>query len=304
MKIKTVSDILEAAKASGKTWRISVAAAHDEPVLKSVAEAVEAGFVTALLYGDEQKIRNLAEEQGITLGDGFTIIPTSTKQETVTKAVDAVEEGRADVLVKGIVATASLLRAVLNKELGLRSGQLLSHVAVFYAPVYNRLMLLTDPAINITPNVHRKVLIVRNAIKVAQRLGIEQPRVAMLASVDTLNYPAMEATLDAALVAKIIRSTEKTNAVVDGPFALDNAICSDAVSKKARRGKVAGRANILCAPEIETANVLYKSLQCFAQVTFAGVVIGARRPLAVSSRADSCETKLASIALACLMCDQ
>jgi phosphate butyryltransferase len=161
-------------------------------------------------------------------------------------------------------------------------------------------MLLTDAGINIAPNVHRKAQIVANAVAVAHRLGIERPRVALLAAIDTVQYPYMQATLDATLVSRIARAT-MPDAVVEGPFALDNAVSLKAAEKKDRKGEVAGCADILCAPEIETANVLYKSLQTFCGLTLASAVVGARSPIAVPSRTDSAQTKLMSIALACLL---
>ncbi|MBN1672566.1 MAG: phosphate butyryltransferase [Kiritimatiellae bacterium] len=301
MKIERVRDILDAVARSGRKWRLSVACAQDAAVLEAVAEACRHGFAEAALYGRPDAVGTAAEAAGLKLGDALTVAPADTEADAVRGAVAAIHEGRADVLVKGRVSTANLLRAVLSRELGMRAGRLLSHVAVFDAPRLNRLMLLTDAGINITPNVQRKVAIVENAVKVARALGIERPRVAMLAAVDTLNYPAMEATLEAALVAKIVRSGVVAHAVVDGPFALDNAVSPAAAAKKHRKGDVAGRADILCAPEIETANVLYKALQCFCDVTFAGVVMGASKPLAVASRSDSPASKLMTIALACYL---
>jgi phosphate butyryltransferase len=174
-------------------------------------------------------------------------------------------------------------------------------VAVFNDPVSGRLLLLTDAGVNISPNIYRKIRIVKNAVQVARSLGIETPRVALLAAIDTLNYPAMQATLDAALVSKMARDGMVEDAFVEGPFALDNAVSPDAAKKKGIGGEVAGRADILVAQEIETANVLYKSLQFFSNVTFASVVVGASSPIAVPSRVDSPSTKLMSVALTCLL---
>jgi phosphate butyryltransferase len=300
-RIQKVSDILDAAAASGRTWRLSVAGAHEESVLTAVSRACEMGFAAATLFGDPAAIRRTADKAGVALGAAFTIVETKDDRETVAKSAEHVRGGHADVLVKGLVQTSSLIRAVLQHELGLRSTRLLSHIGVFNDPVSRRLMLITDAGINIAPNVHRKVQIVRNAVAVARVLGVEEPRVAMLAAVDTLNYPAMQATLDAALVSRIAASGVIPDAVVEGPFALDNAVSPPAAEKKTRKGKVAGCADILCCPEIETANVLYKALQIFCGVTFASVVVGASIPIAVPSRVDSADTKLMSVALACLL---
>ncbi len=300
-EIKLVGDILQAARARGREWMLSVNAPHDEAILKAVTGACEEGFARALLFGDPVRIEKTAAAAGVGLGDRITIVSRPDAKEAIDESVEAVHDGRAEILVKGLVPTSSLIRALLHKELGLRSGRFLSHVAVFDAPVYNRLMLLTDAGINITPNVQRKVQIVQNAVRVARRLGMERPKVAMLAAVDTLRYPAMQATLDAALVSRIAKSGVIPDAVVEGPFALDNAISVEAAELKEKKGEVAGRADILVAPEIETGNVLYKSLQAFCGTTYASVVVGADKPVAVPSRVDSPESMLASIALACVL---
>ncbi len=299
--IQNISDIIETVAASGRTWRLSVAAPYEPSIIEAVVAARDKGFAEAIFFGDRARIQRVADKVGARLGSEITIIEAVDDKQAMRASVDAVKEGRADVLSKGLVGTSSLLRAVLKREEGgLRSGKLFSHVAVFAAPVYNRLMILTDAGVNITPNVHRKVQIVQNAIAVAKTLGMKKPRVAMLAAVDALNYPAMKATLDAALVSRIAASV-MPDAFVDGPFALDNAVSPHAVETKGTKGEVAGRADILCAPEIETANVLYKALESFGGVTFAGVVVGIGTPIAVPSRADSPDTKLGCIALACLL---
>ncbi|MFW6151904.1 MAG: phosphate acyltransferase, partial [Verrucomicrobiota bacterium] len=210
-------------------------------------------------------------------------------------------KGKADVLVKGCIPTSTLIRAVLSRERGIRADRLLSHVAVFNDPVSGRLMFLTDAGVNIAPNIYRKVRIVKNAVAVAKRLGCERPKVALLAAVDKLNYPAMPATLDAALVTKMAGSGMVSEADVEGPFALDNAMSKESADKKNKRGVVAGLADVLVAPEIETANVLYKALQFFSQATFASAVVGASSPIAVPSRVDSMTTKMMSIMLSCFL---
>jgi len=303
MNIRHVTDLFDEAKRSGRTWVLSVAAPYEPDVLDAIRLASEGGFVKAILFGNEERIRAAAQQAALPLGSAIELVPSENDRETVRAATDCVQEGRAQILVKGLVPTSALFRAVLSKEFGLRSDRLLSHVAVFNCPMTGRLMFLTDAGINIAPNVHRKVQIVRNAVDVARRLGVEQPRVALLAAVDTLNYPAMQATLDAALVSRIARSGVVPNAIIEGPFALDNAVSELAAKKKKRGGRVAGHADILCAPEIETANVLYKALQSFCGSTLAGAVVGARSPIAVPSRADTAESKLMSIALACLLAD-
>jgi phosphate butyryltransferase len=271
--------------------------------LAAVTRARDLGLAEATFFGDPRLAGEAARRIGADIEGGCRFVPTRGEADTVAQSAACVHEGRADVLVKGLVPTSGLIRAVLHHELGLRSHRLLSHVGVFNDPVSGRLLLITDAGINIAPNVDRKVRIVRNAVAVARVLGIAEPRVAMLAAVDALNYPAMQATLDAALVARIAASGAIPGAIVEGPFALDNAVSPAAAQRKNRGGRVAGRADILCGPEIETANVLYKALQIFCGATFASVVVGASRPIAVPSRADSADTKLMSIALACLLSD-
>jgi phosphate butyryltransferase len=300
--IRNVADIIEAAAARKKKWRISVAAPYEVALVQALDNARSTGIAKAVLFGDRARIKEACVKAGVTIGQDFTVVHSGSDAEAIAASVQAVHEGPADFIIKGLVPTSALLRAVLEKESGLRSGRLLSHVAVFDEPTGGRLMLLTDAGINIKPNVHRKLEIVKNAVAVAKAIGIVNPRVAMLAAVDTLNYPAMPATLEAALVSRIASSGIIPDAVVEGPFSLDDAVSSHAAETKSAKGAVAGRADILCAPEIETANVLYKALQIFSKVTFASVVVGARKPLAVPSRSDTAESKLASIALACLLC--
>lgn len=301
MKIRRVSDILEAARTSGRRWTLSVAGAEEDSILCAAAGARDRGFAHALLVGDPDRIAKSAARAGVALAEDVTIVAARGEKETVERSAELVHEGRADVLVKGLVSTGIFLKAALHHELGLRSDRLLSHVGVFEDPVSGRLTLLTDAGVNIAPNVYRKVRIVRNAVAVARALGIERPRVALLAAIEKVNYPAMPATLDAVLVARIAASGAIPDAVVEGPFGLDNAVSSEAAEMKHVTGAVAGGADILVGPEIETANALYKALQIYCRVTFASVVVGARRPIAVPSRADSVETKLMSIALACLL---
>ena len=302
MNIRRVEDLLGAAQAAGHRWRLSVAAPHDASVFGAVAQACDLGFAEAVLFGQRDAMARAARDSGADLRDAhYTIVETADDTATAREAARCAHEGRADVLVKGLTPTGMLLRAVLSHEVGLRSSRLLSHIGVFNEPTSGRLMLLTDAGVNIAPNVHRKVQIVRNAVAVARAMGIAHPRVAMLAATETLNYPAMPATLDAVLVSRIASSGAVPDASVEGPFALDNAVSPASADKKRIAGDVAGRADILCAPEIETANVLYKALQIYCSVTFASVVVGASRPIAVPSRVDSLQSKLMSLALACLL---
>lgn len=302
MKMPHVNDILDVVKAGGRRWTLSVVVPHEDSVLGAVAEACRQGFARAVLFGNRSQTAQAAGKAGISLTDQhFTFVETSDDADATRAAVHCALTGQADVLVKGLVPTNLMIRAVLNQDRGQRGSRFLSHIGVFNDPVSGRLMLLTDAGINIAPNVQRKFQIVKNAVHVAHALGIQEPKVAMLAAVETLNYPAMPATLEAALVARIAANGGIPHAVVEGPFALDNVVSPTAAGKKKLGGQVAGCADILVGPEIETANVLYKALQTFCGVTFASVVVGASKPIAVPSRVDSMQTKLMSIALACLL---
>ncbi len=300
--ISTVEDIITRVCSSHTIRTVSCAAPYEPSDLHALALARDNGLAHAQLFGDAARIRRIADENALSLTTGFTITDVPDDSRALHASVNAIKERRADVVMKGLVSTGSLIRAVLEHEsMSLRQGKVLSHVAVFDAPIYNRLMLLTDAGVNITPNLHRKIHIVVNAVTVAHALGIAVPRVALLAAVDKLNYPAMRATLDAALITTYARGGGIPNAYVEGPYALDNAVSPAAAKTKGKSGRVAGRADILVAPEIETANVLYKALQTFCGVTYASVIVGIGTPVIVPSRADSSRSKLASIALACLL---
>ena len=302
MKVQHVTDILAAVKASGNRWTLSVAAPHEDSILGAVSEACQQGFARAVLFGHRDQIELTARKAGITLPeDLFSFVETTDDSNTARESTHFALTGKADVLVKGLISTSLLMRTVLHQDPGPRGSKFMSHIGVFDDPVSGRLMLLTDAGINIAPNVQRKFQIVQHAVNVAHVLGIAEPKVAMLAAVETLNYPAMPATLDAALVARIAASGAIPNAIVEGPFALDNVVSPTSADKKKVGGRVAGCADILCGPDIETSNALYKALQTFCRVTFASVVVGASKPVAVPSRVDTTQTKLMSIALACLL---
>jgi phosphate butyryltransferase len=212
-------------------------------------------------------------------------------------AVQAVKEQKAHIVMKGMVSTSSLLKAVLHKEQGLRTGKILSHIAAFEVQGYDRLIYATDAAMNIAPDLAQKAEIIQNAITFAASVGTVMPKVAVIAAVETVN-PAMQPTLDAAALAVMNKRGQITGGIVEGPFALDNAISLDAAEHKGIHGEVAGKADILAVPSIETGNVLYKSLMYFAKAKAGAVILGAKAPVVLTSRADSAESKFYSIALA------
>lgn len=276
--------------------RLSVAVAQDAEVLLAVDKAHQLGIATATLFGDEGEIRTIAADLKIDLSD-YAIVHESDKVEACRKAVSLVREKQADVVMKGIVDTAIILKAVLDKEIGLRDAPVLSHVAVFEVPGYDRLFYLTDAAMNIAPDLEAKKHILKNAVRVAHALGNENPVAACLCAVEKVN-PKMQATLDAAALVEANRAGEIGGCTVIGPLALDNAVSVEAAHHKGITDPNAGKADILLVPAIEVGNVFYKSMVFMAKAQNAGVIVGAKAPIVLTSRADSDETKLNSIALA------
>lgn len=278
---------------------MAVAAAEDEDVLEAVQEALRRRLSRFLLYGDKEKIIEIINAKFphlINKGD-VQIIHALTNQEAAEKAVKAVHLNEANVLMKGNVQTAVILKAILNKEYGLRTGNILSHVAVFEIPDFERLLFITDAAMNLYPDLGQKVQIIENAVAIARSVGVNWPTVAPIAAVEVVN-PSMQATLDAAALSQMNRREQITNCLIDGPLALDNAVSSLSAEQKGIKSEVAGRADILLVPTIEVGNALYKSLTYFAKAKVGGVIAGAKAPIVLTSRADSAESKLYSLALA------
>ncbi|WP_066871402.1 phosphate butyryltransferase [Clostridium mediterraneense] len=279
--------------------KLSVAVAQDKPVLEALKEATKRGIVDAVLVGDEAEIKNIAAEIDLDL-DNFEIVNEPNTKKAALEAVRIVSSGKADMVMKGLVDTATFLRSVLNKEVGLRTGKLMSHVAVFDIEGYERLLMLTDAAFNTYPDLKAKVQIVNNSVKVANACGINNPKVAAVCAVEVVNQD-MQATIDAALLAKMSDRGQIKNCIVDGPFALDNAISTEAAEHKGVSGEVAGKADIVLLPNIETANVMYKTLTMLSKTRNGGLLVGTSAPVILTSRADSFEVKVNSIALAALV---
>lgn len=296
--IKTFDEILDKVKC-GETKKIAVAVAQDEPVLEAVRDAKKLGLADAILVGDKQKIEEIANTLGIDLND-FEVIDEKDNAKAAMKAVELVSTKKADMLMKGLVDTATFLRAVLDKEKGLRTGRVLSHVAVFEVPALQRILMVTDAAMNVAPDLNTKKQILENAVKVAHAIGIEMPKVAPVAAVEVVN-PDMPPTLDAAALSKMNDRGQIKGCIVDGPLAIDNALSEEAAKHKGIKSPVAGHADIILVPNIETGNVMYKTLTYTANAKNGGILIGAAAPVILTSRADSNESKLYSIALACLV---
>ncbi|HOZ72663.1 MAG TPA: bifunctional enoyl-CoA hydratase/phosphate acetyltransferase [Spirochaetales bacterium] len=296
--MKTIADILAAARAAGRK-RIAVAAAQEASALEAALDARAAGIAEPVLIGDLEAIRSIAAELGADLS-GLRLIEEKDYARAAAAAVALVRSGEADVLMKGVLDTSILLKAALNKEVGLNAGRLTSHVAVIESPHYHKLFIVTDAAINIAPDLQGKLDIIANAVAVSRSIGVELPKVAMLAAVEKVNPEKMPCTADAALITQMNRRGQVKGCVVDGPLALDNAISAESARIKKIVSDVAGDADVLVVPDIEAGNVLYKALLDLGGAKGAGIVAGAAKPIVLTSRADSRETKLASIALAAL----
>ena len=295
---RSLKEISEAA-VQRQAVKIAVAAAADLDVLTAVHDAKRAGIADAILIGDVAQTRRLLEQQGMDAAL-YEFEHEPDPRLAARRAAALVKQGQAHVMMKGLVGTADFMRAVLDKTDGLGTGRLLSHVVAFEPVGFDRLMLLTDPAINISPDLAQKVQIIENALQVSRALGNLQTKVAMLAAVETVTS-SMKATEDAAMIAKMAERGQIKGCIIDGPLALDNAVSLAAARHKGIGGEVAGQADLLVVPNIEAGNVLYKSLVYFANTPLAGIVVGAAAPVVLTSRADSPATKLNSIALAVIV---
>ncbi len=296
--MKKLSEIVAAVK-DYPVKRVAVAAAGDPTVLDAVKAAKEANVATAVLVGDEKVIREYAEQTSLPLAKD-EVVSEPVPEKAALRAAQLVSSGQADVLMKGYIHTDDFLRAMLDKEVGLRTGYRMSHVFACEIPAFDRLIMVTDSAMNIAPDLKAKAEIILNADYFCEVIGVSLPRVACLAAVELLN-PQMSATVDATCLAKMAdRNQYKPKCIVDGPFALDNALIPAAAKHKKIGGPVAGQADILLVPDIEAGNILVKSFVYAAQAKVAGVVIGAKAPVVLTSRTDSAESKFFSIAAAVL----
>lgn len=296
--VKNFHDLIELAKQQSK-MTLSVAVAQDDEVLIAVDSARKLGIIDAILVGDKEKIEKIAQEASIDLSY-YEILDCKNNILAARKAVELVSSGQADFLMKGLIGTADILKAVLDKEIGLRDKNLLSHVMVYSVPTYHKLLFLTDGGMVPYPDLNQKVQIVQNAVKVAKSLGVDPIHVAPICAVEVIN-PDMKATLDAAALTQMNERGQIKGCIIDGPLALDNAISKDAAKHKGIESEVAGEADIILVPNIETGNALGKSLTYFAMAKSAGVIMGAKCPIVLVSRADTHESKLYSIALGCFV---
>ncbi len=288
--LRDLNELVE--RIRGKKKVVAIAGAEDKEAIKAVSEAQELG-VSAILFGKKEIIeKNLSE-----IGVEYPIVDCRTDEESSKMAVKYVADGKAHIVMKGLVKTSTLLKAVLDKEYGLRTERLLSHITLLEVPGINRLIFLTDGGMVIRPTLEQKVQIIENAVNVAKKLGYEMPKVGIIAAVETVN-PDMPETLEAALIAKMNERGQIKGCKIDGPLGIDNALSVYAAEVKGIKGEVAGHADILVVPDIHSGNFLGKSAVYFANGRIAGIIAGAKAPVIVISRADTSDSKFVSIALA------
>jgi phosphate acetyltransferase len=290
--------LLDRAKAHAA---VPTAVAHpcDESSLTAAVDAAKLGLIKPILVGPKARIGAVAEKSRISIST-FELVDAEHSHASAAKAVALVREGRAECLMKGSLHTDELMGAVVSREGGLRTARRISHAFVMDVPTYAEVLIISDAAVNIAPSLRDKIDIVQNAIDLARALGMKEVRVAILSAMETVN-PDVPSTIEAAALCKMADRGQITGAILDGPLALDNAINLRAAQIKQINSGVAGRANVLIVPDLEAGNMLAKSLTFMAQADAAGIVLGARVPIILTSRADSVTTRLASCAIASLV---
>lgn len=299
MNITKLDQMFEVLKTKDKK-RLIVANANDMHSIIAVSEAIDKGFIESILVGDEHIISQNCDKQNININK-FTIIHEQDELKATAKAVSLINDGKGDILMKGLVSTDKYLRAILNKENGLTEpGEILSHVTVIESPHYHKLLVVGDVAINPLPELNDKIAIVMHLIRTAKSINIKTPRVAVIAASE-LVLPKMPASTDAAILSKMAERGQIKGVIIDGPLALDVAIDEESAKIKNLHGEVAGQADCLLFPNIESGNVFYKTNTKLAVCKLAAIVAGARVPCVLSSRGDTIEIKLYSIALGALM---
>ncbi|MFV0520736.1 MAG: bifunctional enoyl-CoA hydratase/phosphate acetyltransferase [Lachnospirales bacterium] len=294
--MKKLDDFIELARKKENSV-IAVAAAEDKDVLTSIMEGEKLGICTAILVGNEVKIREIALEIGMSL-DKHKIVNIEDSVYACEVATKFVSSGEAAALMKGLIDTSYVLKAALNKEWGLRTGSVMSHIAVYELATYKKPLFLTDAAININPDFETKKQIIENSIKAIQNIGVEKPKVGLICAKEKVN-PKMQSTVDADELSKVFADRE--DCVVEGPIALDGAISKEACDIKGIDTKIGGDVDLLVLDNIEAGNALYKALTYLAGGKNGGVVLGTSRPVILTSRSDSSHTKLISMALGLLM---
>jgi phosphate acetyltransferase len=290
--------LIKAAQAEA-TMKVAVAHPCDDVSVGSAVEAWRLGLIEPILVGPEARIREVAARAGLDIS-AFEIVPAEHSHDSAAKAVELVTAGRVEALMKGSLHTDELMGAVVSRQAGIRTARRISHCFIMDVPRHPDALIITDAAVNIAPTLDDKVDIVQNAIDVAHAMGVADVRVAILSAMETVNAK-VPSTIEAAALCKMADRGQITGAVLDGPLALDNAISVEAAAIKQITSPVAGRANILVVPDLEAGNMLAKSLSFLAHADAAGIVLGARVPIILTSRADSLLTRLASCAVAVMV---
>jgi phosphate butyryltransferase len=299
MVLKNLNDLKKLVE-GGPRRKLVLAAAQDQHSLGAVIKAWQDNIIEPILIGDKEGIQSICAANNYDL-TGLRIIHEPVPEMSVEMAVKMVSSKQADILMKGKIGSSTLLKCVLNKEWGLRTGNLLSHFALFEVDTYPKVIAVTDVAMNIAPNLQDKIAIVNNSVACLNRLGYVMPKVAVLGAVEMVNEN-MEATLHAALLSKMNQRDQIKNCIIDGPLAFDNAISLESAQHKGIRSEVAGDTDLLLMPDIEVGNVLYKSLVFFAKAKVASIILGALVPIVLTSRSDSEQAKFDSILLAAASC--
>jgi phosphate butyryltransferase len=299
MVLKSLSD-LKNIVAGQPRKKLVLAAAQDQHSLGAVVRAWQDNIIEPILIGDKEGIQNICAENNYNIS-GLRIVHEPNVEMSVEMSVRMVSNNEGDVLMKGKVGTSTLLKCILNKEWGLRTGNLLSHFALFEVETYHKVIAVTDVAMNIAPNLKEKIAIINNSVSCLIRLGYTMPKVAVLGAVEMVNEN-MEATLHAALLSKMNQRDQIRNCIIDGPLAFDNAVSIESARYKGIRSEVAGDTDLLLMPDIEVGNVLYKSLVFFARAKVASLILGARVPIVLTSRSDSEQAKYDSILLSAAAC--
>jgi phosphate butyryltransferase len=299
MVLKNLNDLRRLVE-GGPRKKLVLAAAQDQHSLGAIIKAWKDNIIEPILVGDKEEIESICQSNNYDI-TGVRIVHEPNIEKSVETAVRMVSSNQADILMKGKIGSATLLRCVLNKEWGLRTGNLLSHFALFEVDTYQKVIAVTDVAMNIAPTLHDKIAIVNNSVACLNRLGYKMPKVAVLGAVEMVNEN-MQATLDAALLSKMNQREQIRNCIIDGPLAFDNAVSLESAQLKGIKSEVAGDTDLLLMPDIEVGNVLYKSLVFFAKAKVASIILGAMVPIVLTSRSDSEQAKFDSILLAAAAC--
>ena len=298
MTINNFAELIAAAQAVGPK-RIAVAAAGDPSILTSAAELYELGIATAHLIGDQAAIENIARWEGLSL-EGMTIIHEPDPKTAARQVMALIRAGEADVAVKGQIKTDQFLAAALDRTAGIREKSLLTHVGMFEIPGYDRILYISDGGVVLYPTIYQKLTIIQNAVEVAHKFGLKEPRVAILAASEAV-HPKMPVSIEALALARMAEQGWVEGAIVDGPMPLDVAVRPEAARLKGVGGPVAGQADIVIVPGVEAGNTAAKAIQYLAHGKMAGLVVGARVPIIINSRADTPETRLYSTAMAVVL---